>query len=358
MANKSRETANLVSSKTGIAVTISGDPVVLGVGNTETVKIFGNGSVGINTNLAIFTDFGSGSNGLQLDNMGPNNTGIRITQGSSNMFLFSANDGRGFLGITNDSLLDFYVNNVSYFRLQKTDTGTTGGIRIGRSGVVPYNFGTGVPGITLAGDNSDDVSRAGALTFSSYNDDAGSHSLYVDDGNMYHYSSSGTFASSALTATWLAGGGLKFNASSADAEALDDYEEGTFSAIYEAASGTFTMSTIDDGVYTKIGNTVFFTLRISSTSTSGTSGAVNISGLPFTVGTSTQSRNGGTFISEFYRWGTNFSNFRGIPVSGTDNIDLYKNDSSQSSETQVSTTDMNNGTNQNIITISGFYTVD
>lgn len=354
---KARDTASLVSSQTGIAITISGDPVVLGVGNTETVKVFGNGSVGINTNLAIFTDFGSGSNGLQLDNMGPNNTGIRITQGSSNMFLFSANDGRGFLGIENDSPLDFYVNDVSYFRLQST-VGGGGGIRIGRSGVVPYDFGTGIPGISLAGNNSDDVSRAGALTFSSYNDAAGSHSLYVDDGNMYHYSSSGTFASSALTATWLAGGGLKFDASSADAEALDDYEEGTFSAIYEAASGTFTMATIDDGVYTKIGNTVFFTLRISTSLTSGTSGAVNISGLPFTVGTSTQSRNGGTFISEFYRWNTNFSNFRGIPISGTDNINLYKSDSTALTETQVETTDMVSAVNRNIITISGFYTVD
>ena len=49
MANKSRETANLVSSKTGIAVTISGDPVVLGVGNTQLVTVFGNGNIGINT---------------------------------------------------------------------------------------------------------------------------------------------------------------------------------------------------------------------------------------------------------------------------------------------------------------------
>lgn len=48
MANKTRETANLVSSKTGIAVTISGDPVVLGVGNTERVRITSGGDVFIN----------------------------------------------------------------------------------------------------------------------------------------------------------------------------------------------------------------------------------------------------------------------------------------------------------------------
>jgi len=49
MANKSRQTANLVSSQTGVAVTISGDPIVLGVGNTELVRINGNGLIGIGT---------------------------------------------------------------------------------------------------------------------------------------------------------------------------------------------------------------------------------------------------------------------------------------------------------------------
>ena len=46
---KARDTSNLVSSVTGIAVTLSGDPVVLGVGNTEHVRVTGIGSVGIGT---------------------------------------------------------------------------------------------------------------------------------------------------------------------------------------------------------------------------------------------------------------------------------------------------------------------
>ena len=45
MANKSRDTANLVSAKTGIAVTLTGDPVVLGVGNTEHVRVTGAGDI-------------------------------------------------------------------------------------------------------------------------------------------------------------------------------------------------------------------------------------------------------------------------------------------------------------------------
>ena len=69
MANKSRDTANLVSAKTGIAVTISGDPIILGVGNTALVEITGGGKIGIKTddplaNLQV-TD-GAGGAGLLL----------------------------------------------------------------------------------------------------------------------------------------------------------------------------------------------------------------------------------------------------------------------------------------------------
>ena len=44
MASKGRELGNIVSPTTGIAVTISGDPVVLGVGNSEHFRITGDGT--------------------------------------------------------------------------------------------------------------------------------------------------------------------------------------------------------------------------------------------------------------------------------------------------------------------------
>ena len=47
--SKERETSRLVSNQTGVAVTISGDPVILGVGNTELVRVTGNGNIGIGT---------------------------------------------------------------------------------------------------------------------------------------------------------------------------------------------------------------------------------------------------------------------------------------------------------------------
>jgi hypothetical protein len=69
---------------------------------------------------------------------------------------------------------------------------------------------------------------------------------------------------------------------SADANTLDDYEEGTFTATIVGSSTAGTASyTAQTGYYTKIGNTVAISLYISWSSGTGT-GALRISNLPFT----------------------------------------------------------------------------
>lgn len=77
--------------------------------------------------------------------------------------------------------------------------------------------------------------------------------------------------------------GLKFGNDSAAANALDDYEEGTFTPVYNYSGRSFNYY-LQTGKYVKIGKTVHFVLGIgtSSTSGSGTSGPVKIDGLPFT----------------------------------------------------------------------------
>jgi hypothetical protein len=73
---------------------------------------------------------------------------------------------------------------------------------------------------------------------------------------------------------------------SADANTLDDYEEGDWTPTYTATSGSFGTITyrFQQGKYTKIGRAVSFTCLIATDDIPiGTaSGAVNISGLPFT----------------------------------------------------------------------------
>jgi hypothetical protein len=142
-----------------------------------------------------------------------------------------------------------------------------------------------------------------------------------------------------------------------ESEILKDYEEGTWTPTYLAASGDIT-SAINQGVYVKVGNAVHFSFRLGSTMSSftGVSGQVKLAGLPFTVGSSTQQRLGGGSIDEMYRWPTNFANFRGYPETGTTAIGLHIMDPNSSAYVNLQVSDMNTGTNQNIIAMSGWYT--
>lgn len=90
----------------------------------------------------------------------------------------------------------------------------------------------------------------------------------------------------ALDISNAAGGQIIFPAtqnSSAGANTLDDYEEGTFTPTIAgtttAGTGTYT---IQSGVYTKVGQLVTINIRFSWTAHTGT-GNIQINGLPFTT---------------------------------------------------------------------------
>tara|TARA_R100000388_G_scaffold28387_2_gene22085 strand:+ start:43 stop:828 length:786 start_codon:yes stop_codon:yes gene_type:complete len=79
----------------------------------------------------------------------------------------------------------------------------------------------------------------------------------------------------------LAGGGLTFNGDTAAANALDDYEEGTWTPVV-AAGWSSPSYAYQNGNYQKVGNLVeaFFFIQFSSSSSTGAH--VQITGLPFT----------------------------------------------------------------------------
>ena len=66
----------------------------------------------------------------------------------------------------------------------------------------------------------------------------------------------------------LAGGGLTFNGDTAAANALDDYEEGTWTPVYSLTSGSATMGSEQAGRYVKVGDMVTIWARLSTSSTS------------------------------------------------------------------------------------------
>jgi hypothetical protein len=84
------------------------------------------------------------------------------------------------------------------------------------------------------------------------------------------------------------GAGITFPATqsaSSDANTLDDYEEGTWTAAFVSAGGTITINTsYRTGKYVKVGSKVTVTGVFTISAISSPTGYLQITGLPFTSG--------------------------------------------------------------------------
>jgi len=107
-----------------------------------------------------------------------------------------------------------------------------------------------------------------------------SHIRDDGDGNIKFDTNTSLTAGSTFTPTERmriqSGGGISFNGDSAAANALDDYEEGTW-------TGTSPVGTLvsSDGTYTKIGRMVFLRGKVGSFSDITNDAGIEIRGLPF-----------------------------------------------------------------------------
>ena len=89
-----------------------------------------------------------------------------------------------------------------------------------------------------------------------------------------------------VTGKLTASTGILFGSDTADANLLDDYEEGTFTPVLEGSSSNPTVNyrnSTTSGHYTKIGNVVHIQSQIDMNSYSGGSGEWQMGGLPFTA---------------------------------------------------------------------------
>lgn len=116
----------------------------------------------------------------------------------------------------------------------------------------------------------------------------------------------------------LAQGGITFNGDTSQLNALDDYEEGTFSPQF---NGTITYTGSLTGNYTKIGKVVYFSIGYSNgTFSSATGGIAKITGLPFTANSDSIYRT--AFYIGYNDTTTNASQ-GGYVEDGTTNIIFY-----------------------------------
>ena len=142
----------------------------------------------------------------------------------------------------------------------------------------------------------------------------------------------------------LNGGGLTFNGDTAAANALNDYEEGSFTIGVTGATASLGNAT---AYYTKIGDLVYWFWYSASSTFSSASGTATLTGLPFTQ--DGQSSNYGTF--QFVH---------GNGVDGSSTGGYITNNSTQANFIDaggVGGASFNNGSSQYIM-VSGIYKTD
>jgi hypothetical protein len=138
--------------------------------------------------------------------------------------------------------------------------------------------------------------------------------------------------------------GIKFNGDTAAANALDDYEEGSWSPTVEGSGGnpTVTYTSLRNGNYVKIGKLVFITFIVDVASISGGSGTTVIGALPYTINSAFSSYGNQSLMLDDLD-----GDFRQVslqPNPNTTTISLIKNGGNTASHAGIVPNTLNAGT--------------
>ena len=208
-----------------------------------------------------------------------------------------------------DTILGAFTNNDVVLRTNNTER-----MRITSAGNV--GIGTASPSTKLvisnAGAGGLEIEPSGLIQ--SYNRSTGAYQSITLDASDILFRPSGT-ERGRFTAN-----GLTFNGDTAAANALDDYEEGTWTMGVSFGGGTTGITYATRGAtYTKIGRQVTVNGYMNLSSKGSSTGSASITGLPFTIGASL------VYYSTANLWMENvtFANqFTGVGTVNTTNISL------------------------------------
>ena len=298
----------------------------------EQLRINSNGKIGVNVTpstgqfvvknsddsnlnvLSVLNDNGNESGGFSQASDGDGTIFAKKNDGTLNVFLRS--DGVSYVkggdfGVGTDSpstKLDVVDDSASGYiaEFRQSNTSNSGQIIIDSP-----TDGDSRPVLI-------DMARAGTVKWSIGQG-------YNSSGGAFHISN-GTLQSgvSNVKASFLTGGGLTFNGDTAAANALDDYEEGTWTPTFSSSGATWTYNH-QSGTYTKVGDTVhvwFYVTLHPSISPSGTSTNVITLPLPFTATGVTRYEAGVAFGMQYKINMTGYGNVLGKVYQSTNYISL------------------------------------
>lgn len=146
--------------------------------------------------------------------------------------------------------------------------------------------------------------------------------------------------------------GLCFGTDTAAANALDDYEQGTWTPTYIAGTTNPTITyQAQNGSYVKIGEMVYFNLELETSVATGGSGDLYVGGLPFT--TANLRFPGGGVVTYADAFTTNAPDTTAAQINTTF-LRLFFHQSATGSGV-INTANLTNGASKNFIICTGAY---
>jgi len=213
---------------------------------------------------------------------------VMNTSGASGITISAQNNSVSSLRFGDSDLarsgMFYYNHNDNYLRIDTSGTprmriDSSGDVLIGQTSQTGYAFGQKL--VVGDGDANDGITiqsgstHQGNLAFN-HSDGTTAHGRisYQHNSNYMQF-----FVNNSEKMRILTSGGITFNGDTAAANALDDYEEGTWTPVLQNVT---TSSSAMYGIYTKIGNICHIHAKIAVTLASLPGSNWNISGLPFT----------------------------------------------------------------------------
>lgn len=239
------------------------------------------------TGASTFSSAITAATGSNFTGTAVNSRVLVTAAGVANTILGFNNSGSTANGVVNNAgyigILQDYPLVVTIADAEKMRITGAGNVGIGTS--APQNYG----GTTLTV-SSPLTTNVGAIVVQNSDASVRGHLYSSGSGNLITMgsatASSVQFVVSDTERMRLTANGLTFNGDTAAANALDDYEEGTWTPAisFGGASVGVTYSASTAGTYTKIGRKVTVSGILVLTDKGSSTGQARITGLPFTIG--------------------------------------------------------------------------